>query len=115
MRAIVADESLVAYCGLYCGACGAYRRGRCPGCRLNAKASWCRVRACCLEHGLTSCAACQTHVDPKACPSYHTFISRLFGFVFRSNRAAGVERLRRVGPATYAQEMALIRRPSPRR
>ena len=43
MKEIVADPKLVAYCGLYCGACGAYLRGRCPGCIENYKATWCKV------------------------------------------------------------------------
>ena len=30
---------LVAGCGLYCGKCGAFRKGRCKGCRENARAN----------------------------------------------------------------------------
>jgi len=36
MKEIIADEKLVAKCGLYCGACGAYLKGRCPGCAAYA-------------------------------------------------------------------------------
>lgn len=39
MKQVVADPNLVAYCGLYCGACGAYLKERCPGCHSNAKAT----------------------------------------------------------------------------
>lgn len=40
----------VAYCGLYCGACKSHRKGKCPGCRENSKATWCEIRKCCQEH-----------------------------------------------------------------
>jgi hypothetical protein len=36
MKAIVADAGLVAYCGLYCGACKAYLKEKYPGCHGNA-------------------------------------------------------------------------------
>ena len=33
-------------------------------------------------------------------------MSRIFGFVFRSARRACIERIREIGPAAYAEEMA---------
>jgi len=39
MKTITSNAELVAYCGLYCGACGAYLKGRCPGCHENKKAT----------------------------------------------------------------------------
>ena len=112
MDSITVDPTLVADCGLYCGACGAYRKGRCPGCRKNAKATWCKVRVCGIEHGYSTCANCATHADPRRCRTYHNFISRLFGFVFRSTRAAGIDRIRTVGTEAFAREMAAARRHS---
>ena len=58
MKEIVSDPKLVAFCGLYCGACRAYLKDRCPGCHDHEKASWCKVRICCLEAGYSSCADC---------------------------------------------------------
>lgn len=109
------DPKLIAFCGLYCGECGAFKRGRCPGCAGNAKATWCAVRACCLDAKRDSCAACPAHADPRACGKYHNWISRLFGFVFRSDRAACVRRLREVGPEAFAGEMARTGRQSMKR
>jgi hypothetical protein len=37
MKDIVSNQELVAYCGLYCGACRAYRMDKCPGCHDNEK------------------------------------------------------------------------------
>ena len=56
MKDIAADPKLIAYCGLYCGACGRYRKDSCPGCQQNQKASWCKVRTCCMDGNLQSCA-----------------------------------------------------------
>jgi hypothetical protein len=106
MREIVADKSLVAYCGLYCGACGRYLRGRCPGCRENPNAGWCKVRTCSIDGGLSSCADCSEHTDPMACSKFNNVISRLFGFVFRSNRAACIAAIRDKGLEAFAGEMA---------
>lgn len=95
----------VAFCGLYCGECGAYKRGRCPGCAENAKATWCKVRSCCLTEHRDSCAECVEHPDPNACGKFNNWIARVFGFVFRSDRAACVRRIREVGRDAYAREM----------
>mgnify|MGYP001174253203 CR=1 FL=1 len=45
---------LVAYCGLYCGQCTKYLKGKCPGCKENEKASWCKTRSCCIENDFAS-------------------------------------------------------------
>lgn len=46
------------------------------------------------------------------CGKFNNFISRLFGFVFRSNRAACIERVRVVGVEVFAREMAEQKRQS---
>jgi len=106
MLPIVADETLVARCGLYCGACGAYRRGRCPGCAGNEKATWCQVRSCCHAAGFQSCAECTTHPDPSDCRKYNNIIARVFGWIFRSNRRACILQIRQQGLTGHAQLMA---------
>ena len=100
------EARLVAFCGLYCGECGAYKRGRCPGCAENIKTGWCGVRKCCLDEKRTSCADCATHPDPRSCGKFHNWISRLIGFVLRSDRRACIRRIREVGREAFAEEMA---------
>jgi len=112
MDTVTSNPDLVAYCGLYCGACKAYLAGRCPGCRENQKAGWCKVRACCSASGYATCADCTTHVVPSQCAKFNNLISRLFGFVFRSNRAACIGRIDRIGREAFAREMAAARRHS---
>lgn len=106
MGKVPVDEMLVAYCGLYCAACGAHTKGRCPGCHDNGKAKWCKVRSCCQENGYATCADCATFADPGECTKFHNFMSRIFGFIFRSDRRACIQRIREIGPAAYAEEMA---------
>ena len=110
MNDIVADENLVAYCGLYCGACRSYLKGKCPGCRENEKAAWCAVRTCCRGSSLTSCADCRSFPDPKACRKYHNFLSRTIGFFLRSDRSACIVQIKAKGLRGHAEDMASRRR-----
>ncbi len=115
MDPIVRNPDLVAYCGLYCGACGSYRKGRCPGCHENTKASWCKARACCREHGLGSCAECTEHPDPATCATFDNFFSKLIGLVLNSDRRAGVLAIRELGKDGFADLMIREGRPALRR
>ncbi|MHC5036160.1 MAG: DUF3795 domain-containing protein [Planctomycetota bacterium] len=105
MKDIVSDPNLVAYCGLYCGACGAYRKGRCPGCHDNVKATWCGIRSCCMEHSFGSCADCKDFKDPNDCKKFNNFIAKIFAFIFRSNRAACIRQIRELGIQGHADKM----------
>ena len=104
-KEIIADRNLIAFCGLYCGACRSYANGKCPGCRDNVKASWCKVRQCCMEHKFQSCADC-TSIELMDCRKYNNFISKVFGIVFNSDRSACIARIRELGYDDFAVEMA---------
>ena len=97
---------MVAYCGLYCGACKSYTNGKCKGCHENSKATWCTVRSCCIEKNIASCADCTDHPDPCDCRKFNNFMSKLFGFVFKSDRAACIEQIRQSGIDGHARIMA---------
>jgi hypothetical protein len=112
MREIVADQSLIAACGLYCGACRKYLGGHCPGCPSNEKAKWCGVRSCCLQRGYKSCADCTDFHNVKDCKKYNNWIARAFGLIFRSNRSACIALIREHGYPAFAVEMAEKRRQS---
>lgn len=106
MKEIVADENLVAYCGLYCGACNKYLKGKCPGCHENEKASWCKVRSCCMENGFASCAECKDFDDIMDCKGFNNIFSRFFGLVFKSDRESCIKRIGEIGTTRFAEEMA---------
>ncbi len=96
----------IAACGLFCGTCRKFRKGSCPGCHANEKASWCEVRSCCREHGWQSCAEC-TLMPLEACGKFNNIIAKVFGLVFRSDRRGCIERIRETGYEAFAAEMHL--------
>ncbi len=108
MSTIIADRSLIAACGLYCGACGQFLKGKCPGCAKNEKATWCGIRSCVHGSILKSCADCSTYQDVNECKKFNNFISKIFGFIFKSNRKACIDRIRVAGYDAYASEMAQL-------
>ncbi|MBI5528441.1 MAG: DUF3795 domain-containing protein [Deltaproteobacteria bacterium] len=112
MRDIIADKNLVAKCGLYCGACRAYLKEKCPGCAEAKNRGWCKTRSCCAEHSLASCADCTDFADPKQCSRFYNFVSRFFGVVFRSDRPACVAAIKTLGYDAYAADMATKKRQS---
>lgn len=105
MKDIVADPNLVAYCGLYCGACRKYLADKCPGCRENEKASWCQVRACGMGNNFATCADCTLLNSFSDCRAYNSFMAKVFGFIFRSDRAACIRLIQEVGVEQYATQM----------
>lgn len=112
MKEIVSDPQLVAACGLYCGACKRYLKDSCPGCHENDKATWCRVRTCCQGHAYATCADCTEFADPKDCGKFNNLIARLFGLIFRSDRAACIAQIRALGLQGHADDMTQRQRQS---
>jgi len=115
MRIITANAELVANCGLYCGACGAYLKGRCPGCHENKKASWCKVRSCCTEHNYATCAECADYPNAMDCGKFNNVMSKLFGLLLRSDRGACIRQIKQLGVAGHAENMAQNKRQTIRR
>lgn len=99
------DKNLVAFCGLYCGECKANKKGKCPGCQKNEKATWCKIRACCLENKRRSCADCQEFTNASDCKKFNNLFSKLFAFVFKSDRQACINMIKEKGYDAYAREM----------
>ena len=103
MKEITVDTKKIAACGLYCGACKKNRMGKCPGCHENEKASWCKIRKCCIEKGFHTCAECE--MDVKDCRLHNNLIGKFFAFVFRSDRPACIRYIRENGEQAFAEEM----------
>jgi len=105
MKEVETNTNLIAACGLYCGACKAYLKNRCPGCRLHKKADkWCKVKLCCRDNTFTSCADCQKYNDLHDCKKFNNIFSKIFAFIFGSNRKWCIDRIRQIGYEGYAKE-----------
>jgi Protein of unknown function (DUF3795) len=109
MRTITTSSSLVAFCGLYCGACGSYLKERCLGCAGNDKAAWCKIRSCCKEKDISSCAECKEFTDAMECAKFNNLMSKIFGALFRSDRAACIRQIKEIGRQGHAEKMAAAR------
>jgi len=107
-KELTADEGLIAFCGLYCGACRSFLNGKCPGCKDNIKATWCKIRLCCMENNMQSCADCKS-VELMECKKYNNFISRVFGYVFNSDRKACIDRIKEIGYEGFSVEMTQLK------
>ena len=111
----MANTESVAYCGLYCGECGKFKKGKCPGCAGNEKATWCTIRKCCIENGYKSCAEC-TIISLAECKKLNNFIGKTIGLLFNSDRMACLARIKEAGTLQFATEMEASGRMSlPRR
>ncbi len=112
MTEIVVDAELVSACGLYCGACKAFLKGRCDGCgrpknRVSFWGKRCKVRQCCDERELSSCAACDEFEDVAACRKQNSALVRLFAPLVGYDRPAGIRQIRESGAMEFARERAL--------
>lgn len=105
MKDIISNHQLVAYCGLYCGACKRYLNTKCSGCHDNDKASWCKIRSCCKKNQYLSCAECSEYPDPNNCKKFNNVISKIFELIFQSNRAACIKKIKETGVEGYAEYM----------
>lgn len=103
--AITVDENLIAFCGLYCGACPRFMNGKCKGCK-EYKASWCKVKPCNIENNYTSCADCRQFGDLSDCRKYNPIFVRFFEFLSRSSRKDTVRLLKEKGRLDFAEYMA---------
>lgn len=99
------DNYNIAYCGLFCGECGKFKNNKCPGCYANEKAKWCKIRSCCITHNYQSCTEC-TLILVKECEKYNNFISKVIGFVTKTDRSKCLNRIETIGYEAFAKEMA---------
>lgn len=105
------DPQLIAYCGLYCGSCRKYLSGKCPSCQQLTSPHWCKIRTCCIGKNTTSCADC-TLETPNDCKTFNNPISKVFKFIFGSDREKSILLIREKGAIYYAGHMTETRQQS---
>ena len=84
------NENLVSYCGLYCGACTAYQKGTCEGCKGDSPNCGigyraCKVKPCCAKNGYSTCAECKICSSVNTCMDYNPLFMRVGCFLSRTS------------------------------
>ncbi len=104
----MSDESkevVLAYCGLVCSDCGAYIKGKCQGCHCDKPMNrGCTVKPCAQEKNCSTCAECGDFENLKECGKLNNFISKIFAFIFRSDRIGNLNRIREIGVERFKEE-----------
>jgi hypothetical protein len=59
-----------------------------------------------MENSFLSCAECKQFEDPMKCKKFNNVMSKIFAFIFRSNRAACINQIRENGIEKHADTMA---------
>ncbi len=116
------NPDLVGYCGQYCGACEAYLNDKCDGCQersshslsshdysANSSASWCKVKACCIENKISTCADCPDYDNPRECRKFNNIGTKLVNFFHKSDRVACIRQIREIGLRGHACRMAQLK------
>jgi hypothetical protein len=106
------QDLVLAYCGLVCSDCGMYVKGRCQGCHgEKPMIKNCKIKQCCIGRQYSTCAGCEEFANLKECRKLHNLISRLFSFVFRTDRIGNLNRIRQVGRDQFEKEAAVAKGP----
>lgn len=103
--ALTSSTPIVSYCGLFCSNCPKYQKKKCPGCPENERATWCKVRTCCIDNNLSSCADCKEFADVKQCGKLNNFISKIFSLVFKSDRIGGINFIKTNGTEAFIDRL----------
>ena len=102
---MVEDKTLlVAYCGLYCGNCGSYKKGRCKGCQDGGGFASCTLKKCCVESNFRTCAQCEEFIE---CRKLNNFMARIFSFLFRTDRMGNLKAINNLSIEKWVEEVSV--------
>ena len=99
------DKNLVAPCGIYCGACKSFKKGKCSGCNEHSRAAHCKVRVCTASKGYNTCLECNDFEDVMQCSKFNSFFSKFYSLMIGSDKKACLERIAEIGLVRYSREM----------
>lgn len=66
----------------------------------------CKVKQCAVTREYSTCADCEEFENLKECKKLHNWVSRLFGFIFRTNRIANLNHIREAGLDKFNEEIS---------
>jgi hypothetical protein len=100
-------EHFIAYCGLYCANCSRFKKKKCPGCAKNEKASWCKIRTCCISKRILTCASCDEYKNVINCSKYSNVFATMIEFVTRTDRSRCIEMIKNEGEERFDAHMRI--------
>lgn len=99
------QDFILAYCGLVCSECGMFLRAKCQGCHSDKPMYRnCKVKQCAEAREYTTCADCEDFQNLKECRKLYNLLSWFFGFIFRTNRIANLNKIREIGLEEFRRE-----------
>jgi len=99
-------EFILAYCGLVCSECGMFLKGRCEGCHSEKPMFRnCKIKPCAMEREYSSCAECKDFDNLKDCKKLNNLISKVFSFIFRTDRIGNLNHIREIGLDEFKEEI----------
>ena len=108
MNEINVDQKLVSRCGYYCGACKAYLKEKCQGCGTNQNffARHCKVKKCCGDNSIQTCAECKDFEDVALCKKLNSNFIKFFGVLVGYDRSKNIKSIQEIGCQAFAKQMA---------
>ena len=98
----------IAYCGIICSHCGAYKKGKCLGCASGKQRfASCPVRKCNIEKGQRNCSECKAFADFHDCKKLWNAMAKIFHYIFRSNRIGNLQQMRKLGIDKFIDEQKI--------
>ena len=101
-------NNLVPYCGLYCGACPIYAKGKCNGCKDPDSPTHyksCKVKPCCVKNEYSTCAECIKYQSTDECKDFNPLFLRFIQFISKNKRKNGIEMIKTDGEKAFQDFM----------
>jgi hypothetical protein len=100
------NETLISFCGLFCGACPSYTSGKCEGCKGDSPKCAigyknCPVKQCCVKNGFFTCADCTKYVSTKECKKFNPIHVRFGEWISGTCRGKGIKMIKEKGQAEF--------------
>lgn len=68
------QDVVIAYCGLVCSKCGAFKKGKCQGCHSEKPMfKNCPIKRCNIDNSFSTCADCSDFQELKECKKLNNF------------------------------------------
>ena len=103
MKTIAPDNKNIAACGLYCGACRKFLAEKCSD--VNQIKKQLGVKSAHVAKKTSLILVLNAPHDVRECKLFSNWISKVFAFLFNSDRSACISYIKEQGEQAFAEEM----------